>query len=141
MSCRNSILVKADATSAWKVVRQFHNLDWAQPVIEQCEVVGDARPQEIGATRRLNGAIVEHLVALDDLERKLRYRIADESALPGGVSLTGCVSEVEVIPVTADSHCVVQWKSSWEGAEGNADELLDTIYQALLGALKAHLEA
>ncbi|MFN2333689.1 MAG: SRPBCC family protein [Wenzhouxiangellaceae bacterium] len=140
MSSRNSILVQADAASAWALIRQFHNLDWAQPVIEQCDIVGAARPQEIGATRRLNGGIVEHLVALDDLDRKLRYRIADESALPNGISLTGCVSEVEVIPVTADAHCLVQWKSNWESAEGNAGELLDTIYQALLGALKAHLE-
>ncbi|MDT8449530.1 MAG: SRPBCC family protein [Wenzhouxiangellaceae bacterium] len=140
MACFNSTVINAPVDQVWKTLRDFHNLDWGTSIVERCEPQGKAHPAEPGAGRRLNDAIAETLVALDDLERRLAYRIEDDSALPDGLRLNGCISEVRAIPVTGDNTTVVTWSSRWDSAQGDAQGFLDTVYKALLADLRNHCE-
>lgn len=140
MTCFNSTRVDAPAAKIWSTLRDFHAIDWGKSIVERCEPQGPAHSAEPGAVRRLNDAIVETLVALDDLDYRLAYRIEDDSTLPDGLRLHGCISEVRVIPVTIDNTTVVTWASRWDAAEGDVQGFLDTVYKALLADLRNHCE-
>ena len=141
MACFNSTHIKAPAARVWATLRDFHDLGWGASIVQRCEPQGPAHSAEPGAGRLLNDAIAETLVGLDDLDYRLTYRIEDDSALPDGLRLVGCISEVHAIPVTADNTTVVTWTTLWEGAEGDAQGFLDTVYKALLADLRNHCES
>ena len=46
-----STVVSAPIAEVWSLLRDFHNLDWAQGVIESVEAVGDRAADQVGATR------------------------------------------------------------------------------------------
>lgn len=138
MACFNSIHIEATADRIWTTLRNFHDLGWAASIVQQCEAVGPARSAEPGAARRLNEAITETLVALDDIEYRLAYRIENDSTLRDGMRVHDCISEVRVIPVTTDETSVVTWASRWDAAKGDVQGFLDTVYQALLTDLRSH---
>jgi len=137
MACFHSIPVAAPADRVWKVLRNFYEMSWASSVVETCDPVGQAGPSEPGAQRVLNHSITETLVAVDDLERTIAYRIEDDSALPSPMRLRGCISEARVIPVTADDSSLLVWQSRWDSAEGDVQGFLDGVYKALVTDMRS----
>jgi len=136
MGCYNSAIIPAPVDDVWAVLRNFHDVGWAANVVTSVKTGGS--PDEIGATRVLNDAFEETLIALDDGARVMRYSIDDG---PGPVSkenVSGYVGEIRVFPVTADETTFVLWTSSWASGGDGAAELCNPIYQGLLQDLKKH---
>jgi hypothetical protein len=141
MGCYNSCVVNAPVERVWSTLRNFHDLSWASDVVQNVARVGDAAGDRVGAQRVLNGVFHETLLALDDVDRELKYSIDDG---PGAVSkehVTGCVGTVRVMPVTDGGGTFVAWSSSWQDSNGGVKEFCDPIYQALLNALRQHFDA
>jgi hypothetical protein len=139
MGCYNSTVVPAPVNEVWALVRNFHNLSWAEGVITTIEPVGNAAGDEIGAKRILNDAFHETLRALDDENRIIEYSIDDGPDAVSKENVQGYIGKVRVLPVTDDGATFVEWSSSWaSGGQGTA-EFCNPIYRALLGALKNHV--
>ena len=135
-----SIVVDAPADEVWEILRDFHDLSWAPDVVESAEALGDGRPDEPGARRRLNGVFEETLLELSDLDRRLRYSIDDRPSPVSSDEVSHYVGTVSVHPVTDSGASFVEWSSRWDGGAGEAVEFCHGIYVALLGSLKDHFE-
>lgn len=135
-----SIVVDAPADDVWELLRDFHDLSWAPDVVESSEALGDARPDEPGARRRLNGVFEETLLELSDLDRRLRYSIDDGPSPVSSDEVSHYVGTVRVHPVTDTGSSFVEWSSRWDGGAGEAAEFCHGIYVALLGSLEEHFE-
>ncbi len=138
MGCYTSAVIDAPADEVWAVLRAFHDMGWANGVVEICEKKGHAPQTQIGAQRVLNGAFHETLVGLDDTERVLRYRIDDGPDAVSADNVIGYVGEVRVQSVTEGNASFVTWRSSWTSSGGGVTEFCTPIYRALLQALQAH---
>jgi uncharacterized membrane protein len=120
-----SIGIDQSADKVWAVVSDFGGIGTWMPGIDACRVEGDRRILDtMGMT------ITEELVKKDDGGRALTYAIVDGAPVK---------SHEAVITVTpAGDSCQVTW-----GVEAAPDEMADlmvTIYQQALEALKAHAE-
>jgi len=135
MGCCNSTIVPADVDTVWNRLRDFHDMSWAQGVIESCEPVGDLPGTQIGAKRILNQAFHETLLALDDTTRTLKYSIDDGPEAVSKDNVSNYVGEVRVFPITSNNTAFVLWTSSWEDSGGGVAEFCDPIYKGLLDAL------
>jgi hypothetical protein len=113
-------------------------MSWAAGVIEKLEPVGETGGTRIGARRILNGVFPETLLALDDVNRELKYSIDDGPGPVAKDQVAGYVGTVRVFPVTDGNGTFVEWSSSWQDSKGGVKEFCDPIYQALLGALQKH---
>ncbi|GLX76987.1 hypothetical protein tinsulaeT_03270 [Thalassotalea insulae] len=137
MGCYNSTYVNAPISQVWQAMRNFHDLSWAPNVVEHVDVVGDAKPDQIGAKRVLNGAFHETLVAFDETNNSFSYRIDNG---PGAVSkenVSGYIGTVKLFSVTDSNATFVLWTSSWEIGGEDVKAFCDPIYVALLTDLKA----
>ena len=117
--------IAKSADDVWSVVGDFGGIGGWMPGIESCRVEGDDRVIEtMGMT------ITEHLVSRDGAGRALTYSIAD------GAPVERHEAVITVTPDGDGSH--VTWVVD---ADPDAmAELMTTIYQQALEALKAHLE-
>lgn len=132
--CVNSTIINAPVDKVWALLRDFHGIAGWSPTIESCEVVGSAGANEIGARRKLNGAIDETLVGLDDLQHSMTYTI-DKG--PGPLEeARDYVGLVTAKPVTSTGETYVEWSSRWLGNDGPVAEFCDPIYRSLLADLK-----
>ena len=121
MGCYNSTVVPAPVNEVWALVRNFHNLSWAEGVITTIEPVGNASGDEIGAKLILNDAFHETLRALDDENRTIEYSIDDGPDAVSKENVQGYIGKVRVLPVTDDGATFVGWSSSWaSGGQGTA---------------------
>jgi carbon monoxide dehydrogenase subunit G len=122
---RAEIDIDGSADAAWAVIGDFGGIgDW-MPGIDSCRVEGDDRILEM-----MGMTITEHLVSRDDAGRALTYAIAD------GAPVESHEAVITVTPTGATSHV------TWD-VEATPDEMADlmaTIYQQSLEALKAHVE-
>jgi hypothetical protein len=134
-----SAVVPAPADAAWRVLRGFHDLSWAPDVVTSCAPVGDLRGDQVGARRLLNGCFHETLLALDDLERTLRYRLDDGPSPVSPAEVRNFVATVRVRPVTDEERAFVEWSASWDARDEAAVEFATGIYRSLLAALKTGL--
>jgi hypothetical protein len=140
MGCYNTIVVKAPVDQVWKTIRNFHDLSWAEGVVEDTQVVGDEGPDQVGARRILNGVFQETLMALDDTDKSFQYQITEGPGPLEKGKVTGYIGSVRVFPVTSNDTTFVEWTSRWETSEGGVTDFCNPIYQALLGALSAHFD-
>jgi carbon monoxide dehydrogenase subunit G len=120
-----AIDIDAPADRVWAVAGDFGGIASWMPGIESCRVEGEDRIIEtMGMT------ITERLVAKDDARRSLTYSIA------GGAPVE---SHEAVITVTQSGDASqVTW-----AVDATPDEMADlmaTLYQQALEALKAHVE-
>jgi mxaD protein len=120
-----AIEIDKSAEDVWAVVGDFGGIGGWMPGIESCRVEGDDRIIDtMGMT------ITEHLVSKDDAGRALTYSIADGAPIE---------THEAVITVTpAGDASQVTW-----AVEATPDEMADlmtTVYQQSLEALKAHVE-
>ncbi len=138
MGCYNTTVVNAPADKVWEALRNFHDMSWAQGVIEQLDVVGDVAANQIGAKRLLNGVFHETLLGINDVDRVIKYSITDGPGPLAKDGMLGYVGAVQVWPVTDADATFVEWTSSWESGSGEIPAFCNPIYQALLAALKKH---
>lgn len=142
MGCNNSIVINAPAEQVWQQLRNFHGMaSWATGVIDSCIAEGDARSNEIGAQRILNGVFRETLLGLDDHIRVMHYSIDDGPEAVAKDKVQGYIGKVQVFPVTENNSSFVLWTSVWESSAGGVAEFCNPIYRGLLGALKKTLES
>jgi hypothetical protein len=129
------------SNKVWAALRDFHDLGWAEGVINSLEKVGDVAADQVGAKRLLNGVFHETLQSLDDDGHKLTYSIDDGPEALSKDNVTGYMGCVRAFPVTDAGHTFVLWTSKWEsGGEGTKD-FCDPVYVALLAALGKHFSA
>jgi len=120
-----AIDIDASADRVWAVAGDFGGIASWMPGIESCRVEGEDRIIEtMGMT------ITERLVAKDDAGQSLTYSIA------GGAPVETHEAVIKVTPSGDSSH--VTW-----AVDATPDEMADlmaTLYQQALEALKAHVE-
>jgi mxaD protein len=121
-----SIDIDRPADAVWAVVGDFGGIGTWMPGIDACRLEGDRRVLDtMGMT------ITEELVAKDDAARALTYAIVD------GAPVERHRAVITVSPDGNGSH--VTWDVD---AEPDAmAEVMTTIYQSSLDALKAHAES
>jgi len=109
----------------WSVIGDFGGIGGWMPGIESCRVEGDDRILEM-----MGMTITERLVARNDAGRAITYTIAD------GAPVESHQAVITVHPAGDTSRV------TWD-VEANPDEMADlmtTIYQQALEALKTHVE-
>jgi carbon monoxide dehydrogenase subunit G len=117
--------IDGSADEVWAVVGDFGGIGGWMPGIDSCRMEGEDRILEtMGMT------ITERLVRRDDAGRALTYSIV------GGAPVESHEAVVTVVPAGDGSH--VTWV-----VDAKPDEMADlmtTVYQQSLQALKAHVE-
>ncbi|HEV3367273.1 MAG TPA: SRPBCC family protein [Acidimicrobiales bacterium] len=120
-----AIDIKGSPDEVWVVVGDFGGIGGWMPGMDSCKVVGEDRVLEtMGMT------ITERLVSKDDGGRALTYAIVD------GAPVESHQAVITVSPIGDTSRV------TWD-VEAKPDEMADlmaTIYQQALVALKTHLE-
>jgi len=120
-----AIDIAAPADQVWKVVGDFGGIGSWMPGIESCRVEGDNRILEM-----MGMTITERLVAKDDTGRALTYAIAE------GAPVESHQAVITVAPAGESSH--VTWDV--DAKPDDMADLMVTLYQQALEALKAHIE-
>ncbi len=122
---RAEIEIDKPADAVWAVTGDFGGIGGWMPGIDSCRVEGENRILEtMGMT------ITERLVKKDDAGRALTYSIAD------GAPIETHEAVITVTPAGETSH--VTWEV--DATPDSMAELMTTIYQQSLDALKAHVE-
>lgn len=120
-----AIDIKGSPDEVWAVVGDFGGIGGWMPGMDSCKVVGEDRILEtMGMT------ITERLVSKDDGGRALTYAIVD------GAPVESHQAVITVSPSGATSRV------TWD-VEAKPDEMADlmaTIYQQALEALRTHIE-
>lgn len=139
--CYNTTIIKAPADQVWAVVRDFHDMSWAEPVIESLEPVGDRAGTEPGAGRVLNGVFHETLQSIDEDSRTFAYSIDHGPGPVHREAVDNYRGILKVFPVTDSGQAFVEWQSLYDSDDPDAvAEFCDPIYQALLKALRSHFD-
>lgn len=136
MGCCNSTVVNAPVEKVWARLRDFHDLSWCSNVVSKVDKVNATPGTQIGAKRVLNGAFHETLLALDDSEHVIRYRIDDGPAAVSKNNVQGYIGEVRLFPITDSNSTLVLWTSRWDVSGGGVAEFCNPVYHALLADLK-----
>ncbi len=136
--CENSIVIDQPVDKVWKAISDFHNMSWAQGVIETCDKVGDTPGSEVGAQRLLNGVFHETLLSVDEGAKTFTYQITDG---PGPIAEDAVKNYVGKVVLRQEGEgTFVEWTSTYEDGDDTAvGELCNPIYVALLNAMKANI--
>lgn len=129
-----STIVNAPADKVWAYLRDFSNLDEWAPSIESCEIEGDARPDQLGAIRRLTvqgdqAVFRERLVAFADEGRSYSYEFV-ESPLP----VRDYRSTIRVAPVTESGQAFVEWWGEFAADDKDVEPMTDLFTKNVYGA-------
>ena len=135
--CYNSIVVKAPIDKVWAKVRNFHDLSWAEGVIEKCEAVGSLKGDEVGNKRVLNGVFHETLKELSDDKHRIQYKVEDGPPPLDKDGVTNFIGMLTLREITADSSTFAEWISRYQSPDdAKVAEFCNPIYTALLAALQ-----
>jgi hypothetical protein len=137
MSCYNSTIIDAAPETVWALLKNFHDMSWAQGVIETLEPVGAVPANQPGAARLLNGVIRETLIGIDDVDMTVSYSVDDGPAVLAADQVTNYRAIIAVRPVTATSQSFVEWQTVWDAAKGDVKGFCDPLYIAMLTSLTA----
>lgn len=124
------------ADNAWKTPRDFSDLTWLLQPDTTVTVVDGANPATVGCRRLIkfpDGLVVdETLVALDDRNRSITYRINSGGFRP----FKNFHGTITVTPI-ANGTSLVQWLCEWDTVDLDADkDLLGGLLEGFLqGAL------
>ncbi len=137
-TCYNTAVVNAPIEDVWAKIKDFHDLSWAEGVVEKVDTIGDTPGTVPGAKRILNDSFHETLLSVEDDSCSLCYSIDDG---PGPVArglVNNCIGVVRLAPVTDADGTFVEWSSSFKSDDTEAvTKFCDPIYQGLLQALKS----
>ena len=122
---QSEIEIDRTPDEVWAVVGDFGGIGF-MPGIESVEVDGDVRT--VGT---MGIEVVEKLVSRDDATRTIAYSI-----IGGPVPVENHKATISVEPAGDGSH--VTW--AVEADDADSLSLFSSVYEASLGALKAHLE-
>jgi hypothetical protein len=132
------VVVNAPAGEVWRLIRNFHDMSWTKAV-SSLEPVGDARSDQAGAKRILNGGFHETLLGINDLDHVFHYQITDGPSPVSPDDLKFYYGTVSVLPVTDGNASYVSWVTHFESNNVSAaHEFCDPFYKAFLGDLKTH---
>jgi mxaD protein len=121
-----AIDIEASADDVWAVIGDFGGIgDW-MPGIDSCRVEGDDR-----ILAMMGMEITERLVSKDDAGRVLTYSITS------GAPVESHQAVITVTPTGNTSH--VTWDV--DATPDEMTEVMATIYQQSLEALKTHVKA
>ena len=135
--CVHSAVIDAPVDEVWQLLRNFHDMSWTAAA-ESVEPVGDARSDQVGAKRILNGAFHETLLAINDLDHSFRYQITDGPSPVSPSDLKFYYGTVSVQPVTDENASYVSWVTHFESKDDLAtQEFCDPFYRTFLAHLKA----
>jgi len=142
-STYQSIVVDCPTSQVWRVVRNFHNLEWAKGVIDGFEVIGEGVADQIGARRSLNGVFCEELLELSDLTRTLKYQIYDGPSPLSPAEVSNFIAVVHIKSITENNTSFVEWSARWNGEDlGDvAQNFCGEIFVELLKKLREHCQA
>ncbi len=117
--------IKRSPEEVWAVVGDFGGIAGWMPGMESCRVDGQDRILEtMGMT------ITERLLSRDDAARTISYSIVD------GVPVEK--HEAVITVSTTDDGCHVTW--AVEAVPDEMADLMNSVYQQSLDALKVHVE-
>jgi hypothetical protein len=136
-----SIVIAAPADRVWPAVRNFHDVSWAPGVLTKCDVVGEHKGDQIGARRVLNDAFHETLVALDDVDRSMKYSLDDGPSPVSAQEVRHFVARLHVLPITATDQSLLEISASWEEDGDAVRSFASGIYEAILAAARDALGA
>lgn len=114
------------ADEVWAVIGDFGGIGGWMPGIDSCRVEGDDRILEM-----MGMEITERLVSKDDVARVLTYSITK------GAPVESHRGVIAVTPTGNTSH--VTWDV--DATPDEMTEVMATIYQQSLDALKTHVES
>lgn len=134
--------IQADARKVWDIAKNWDNLHGWHPVFANDELTGGSN-NTVGATRRLTikdgPSFDEELLAFDDEDMKLTYRIIGENPLP----ITDYESTLTVVEL-ATGRSLVVWRGAFASKPEQKDDdnlnLINGVYDAGLDNLKSMVE-
>jgi hypothetical protein len=133
----NSCVINAPLNQVWEAVKDFHNMDWAEGVIDKVDKVGELNGSEIGARRKLNGVFNETLRELNEEDHLIRYTIDDGPEPVSREKLDQYLSTIHMTPVTDSDSTFVEWSADYSAKNPqDVGAFCDPLYQNLLKALK-----
>jgi carbon monoxide dehydrogenase subunit G len=136
-NCYNSTTINASIDKVWEMIQDFHDLEWAEPVVTKVDAVGDLPGTSIGAKRILNDAFHETLLSVDPMNYHMSYSIDDGPGPVAKGEVMNYIGRVELFPVTDTGDTFVKWTSEFDSAdETQVADFCNPIYSGLLAALK-----
>lgn len=139
--CCQSIIINAPISKVWDTIKNFHDMSWADNVIETCEAVGSPGGNEAGAKRILNGAFHETLLECNEREHRIRYSIDDGPSPVSANEVKNYIGQIRLKPVTLSATTFVEWSSAWDSDSEEARDFCHQIYVVLLRALTARMQS
>ena len=135
-----SIVVPANASAVWDVIRDFNALPKWTPFVAESRIEQNAASDKVGCIRNFRlkngGRVRERLLALSDYEMSCTYTILES---PMGVE--NYLATLRLIPVTESDHAFAEWSAEFDAAPEREDVLVDDIgrnvFAAGLNALKS----
>ena len=109
---RTQKIINAPASEVWSVIRDFNSFpDW-HPYVEASEIL-ELTGSSVGAVRKftqINGnQITERLMALDDLDYIIKYKVLD-----GPLPVENYLSTIKVVPLPDGGKCVMKWDVEYD---------------------------
>lgn len=142
VGCYNSTTINAPIDQVWQKICDFHQLDWADPVVTQVAIAGTLSGQQVGARRILNDAFHETLLSIDPATHCFTYSIDDGPGPLAQEKVSNYIGKVELQPITDSNGTFIQWSSEFVSeVESEVVTFCDPIYIGLLAALKAKFDS
>jgi hypothetical protein len=137
----NSTTINATIDQVWQRISDFHQLDWADPVVTKLAISGALSGKEVGARRILNDAFHETLLSIDPEAHCFTYSIDDGPGPLAQERVSNYIGKVVLQPITDSNTTFIQWSSEFiSDTESEVIAFCDPIYIGLLAALKAQFE-
>jgi len=136
--CYNTTVIDANIEAVWAMIKDFHEMSWADKIVTELTPVGDVPGTQVGAKRILNGVFHESLLSLDSENFSFSYSIDDGPEPVSKDSVSNYVGVVQFYPVTDSGQTFVKWVSSYEAKSDQAvADFCNPLYAGLLSALKS----
>ena len=137
MSCFNSTIIHAPIDKVWAKINNFHDMNWAKPVVTSCQIVGNVASANPGAKRILNEAFHETLTAMDTDKHRFTYTIDQGPPPLSSDNISSYIGTVTLQPITANNHTFIGWQSDFQAKDDAAvGDFCNPLYTALLAALR-----
>ena len=136
--CYNKIEIASTIDAVWNTINNFHDMSWAEGVIDSVEKEGEKTGYQVGAKRILNHSFHETLTTVNPSSYYFTYSIDDGPGPVSKSSVNDYVGEVKLTPT--DTGTLVEWSSRYQSSKDqDVADFCNPIYAALLAALNDRL--